>query len=191
MQILKAYIREVVRRHLNEQTRAPSLPKIPAAAGGGAVPEGDSARINSARVQFAQATVNLFNGYSRQLAQYLPTYITYLSNPSYQSNPNMVAAATNAINAIRNINSVANQVKDTLEDDTDGWKTLPENLPEIEELRPEDSPLRSLLDATNWTSGNPNPSPPADFSQNANKITAEYLPQTIAALQAFLSHYQG
>jgi hypothetical protein len=191
MHILKAYIREVVKRHLNEQTRTPKLPQIPAAAGGGAVPEGDSARLNAARVQFARAAINLLNGYNAQLNQLLPNYIAYGANPANQANPNMINAATNTVNTLRNLNSVANQVNDTLANDTNDWKTIPENLPQMDDLRPEDSPLRSLLDATNWTSSSPNPAPPTYFSQNANNITTELVPQIVAALQAYVAHYQG
>ena len=179
MNILKEYIREIVKDFINEQSlpRIPRLPTIPTATGGGAVPESDTARINSARVKFAETTINLLNNYNSQLNQLVRTYSAYMSNPTVFQNVFIVN---------RNINGVVDQLIATLENDTDNWKRPPENLPEIDSLEPNDSALRSVKDATEWVKSNASPT---DLRQKLSD-TLSNLPEVINALQAYMTHYQ-
>lgn len=179
MNILKEYIREIVKELILEQTspRIPRLPTIPPATGGGAVPDSDTNRINAARVKFAETTIGLLNNYYSQLNQIVRIYSAYMSNPSVFQN-------ILAIN--RNLNGIVDQIIATLQTDTDNWKRPPENVPEMNSLEPNDSELRSVKNATDWVKSN---SAPPDLQQKLSE-TLTNLPQVISALQAYMAHYQ-
>ena len=179
MNILKEYIREIVKDFINEQAspRIPRLPTIPTATGGGAVPDSDTNRINAARVKFAETTIGLLNNYYTQLNQIVRTYSAYMSNPNVFQN-------VLAIN--RNLNGIVDQIIATLENDTDNWKRPPENVPEMDSLEPYDSALRSVKDATDWVKSS---TAPTDLQQKLSE-TLSNLPEVINGLQAYMAHYQ-
>lgn len=187
MDILKEYIRQVVKRYLNEQSSStPRLPVIPAATGGGAVPQTTGPRINSARVKFAQTAINTLNQYRTQSAQAINIIrqrVAYNQNPA--NDPNILSLANH-------INDIATQINTTIQRDTNNWQNVPDSIStELDALRPENSALKALRDNTNWgeeTTAQNRPSA-QDLLTNFNSIATDNIPRIIASLQAYLGFY--
>lgn len=183
MSILKEYIREIVKQTLHEQNLTiPRLPEIPVATGGGAVPEENSSRINSARVNFANEAIENLNQITEQLTQFATAYAQYIANPSMNLN-------STAILTIRNLNSLSDQIMKSINSDTNRWRNVPENVSQMDSLRPEDSALRTVKDETEWAkSGESAPRPPDLANKLANVL--QKLPEVIRALEAYKKYYQ-
>ena len=169
MNILKQYIREVVKQTLHEQVKAgtPRLPEIPPATGGGAVPAADNSRLKKARVSFANTSVQYLTAYRNQLSQ------TRRFDPAIGEN----------------IYSVAEQMINQLKKDTTNWTTVPREIDrEMSVLKPENSALASLRSNTEWahTSSTPNNQ---ELQQKYNEVVNDNIPRIIAALQAYSTFY--
>lgn len=183
MNLLKEYIRELVKQTLHEQSLSlPRLPKIPVATGGGAVPDENSSRINSARVSFANEAIEYLNQITQQLTQFATTYASYIANPNFNLN-------STSVQTVRNLNSLAEQIINAMNSDTNGWKNIPENVSQIDSLRPEDSALRTVKDETEWAKAGETATRPPDLADKLANVLQK-LPEVIRALDAYKNHYQ-
>lgn len=183
MDILKEYIREIVKQTLHEQSLSvPRLPEIPVATGGGAVPEENSARINSARINFANEAIENLNQITQQLTRFATTYAQYIATPTMNLN-------STAILTFRNLNALTDQIMKSINSDTNGWRNVPENVSQMDSLRPEDSALRTVKDETEWAKSGETATRPTDL---ANKLAnvLQKLPEVIRALEAYRKYYQ-
>lgn len=169
MNILKQYIREVVRQTLHEQVSAgsPRLPEIPPATGGGAVPTADNPRLKRARVNFARTAIQYLTAYRNQLTQ-LRRF---------------------DLNVADNLYSVADQITDQLKKDTTNWTTLPREIErEMSVLKPENSALSSLRENTEWAHTSQTVQP-NELQQKFTQVMTDNIPRIVAALQAYMNFY--
>jgi hypothetical protein len=200
MFLLKEYIRYLVRKTLNEQGlpaslppppspgggggisptpsppplstrpytgsgRPPRLPRIRSSIGSGAIPK-EGGAVNEDRVKFGNAALQVMQSYINQL------------NTSRRFDP---------ITA-RNLNSVSQQIMDQLNNDTNNWSDINEDLEEtLRELQPEDSALQKIIDYTDW--GNTTAPDNATLNLYFREISTEAMPKVIAALQAYVENY--
>lgn len=185
MNILKEYIREIVKQVLHEQSSIPRLPTIPTATGGGAVPEANSARINSARVNFARQAMAELNRLNGQFTQSTQTYGAYIMNQSYP-----IGSIPNFVDTIRNLNNLAKRIIETLEKDTNDWQDVPENVSHIDSLKPESSALRTLKDSTEWATTGIDVQRPNDITDMVRNIQ-QSVPEVNEALEEYAKYYQA
>lgn len=170
MNILKKYIREVVKQTLHEQaigSGAPRLPEIPPATGSGAVPTADNPRLKRARVNFARTAIQYLTAYRTQLMQFRRF----------------------DLNVADRLYSVADQITDQLKKDTTNWTTIPRDIErEMSVLRPENSALASLRENTEWAHTSKSV-PPDELQQNYSQVMSDNIPRVMAALQAYMNFY--